>query len=242
MILFLLNQILLSIEYTLMNEPTIRTIQMKIVARIYLRVSTNEQDLQRQEQLIKQTEKQGFYIASVYREKISGATEWNQRPELSRLIRELQPNDIVIAESIDRLTRLEPNKALELIQAIQDKGAKIQVPEVFDFEAIMGFVGNSQGVFDPKFLMSDLFTALQNMFLKLAVTIAHDDYQKRRERQKQGIELAKQQGKFKGRQPNKGLHKAIIEQRKAGVSIAKTAKILNISQSTVNRVWKKYRQ
>lgn len=44
-----------------------------LLARIYLRVSTNEQDLQRQEKLIEDTKSKGFYIAAVYREKISGA-------------------------------------------------------------------------------------------------------------------------------------------------------------------------
>ena len=107
-----------------------------LTARIYMRVSTDHQDLQRQEKLIKDTQEKGFYVAAVYREKISGVTEWEQRPELFRLINDLQQNDIVVAESIDRLTRLEPKKALELINAIKSKGAKIQVPEVFDFDTI----------------------------------------------------------------------------------------------------------
>lgn len=211
-----------------------------IIARIYLRVSTDEQDLTRQEALIERIKTQGFYIAGVYKEKISGITEWKARPELSRLINDLQQNDVVIAESIDRLTRLEPNKALELINAIKDKGAKIQVPEVFDFDTILGAIGShSSTTFDPNFLMSDLFNALQNMFLKLAVSIAHDDYQKRRERQKQGIAIAKEQGRYKGRRANIELHQAIISKRKNGLSITKTAKELNTSISTVIRVWRK---
>lgn len=42
------------------------------VARIYMRVSTNEQDLERQEGIIDSTKAMGFYIAGVYREKASG--------------------------------------------------------------------------------------------------------------------------------------------------------------------------
>ena len=37
------------------------------------------------------------------------------------------------------------------------------------------------------------------MLLKLALQIAHDDYQDRRERQRQGVELAKVAGKYRGR-------------------------------------------
>ncbi|KAE9541376.1 recombinase family protein [Ursidibacter maritimus] len=212
-----------------------------LTARIYMRVSTDQQDLQRQEKLIEDTRTKGFYVAAVYREKISGVTEWEQRPELYRLIGDLQPNDIVVAESIDRLTRLEPKKALELIDAIRAKGAKIQVPEVFDFETISKDLGHSSENFDPGFLMSDLFIAMQNMFFKLAVSIAHDDYRKRKIRQHQGIELAKQQGRYRGRQPNVELHKSIIQHRKNGISITKTAKALNVSESTVQRVWRKFK-
>lgn len=205
-----------------------------------MRVSTDTQDLSRQNKLIEDTKAKGFYVASVYREKISGATEWQQRPELTRLINDLQKGDIVIAESIDRLTRLEPKKALELVDAIKQKGAKIQVPEIFDFSTLTAIQSDTNNNFDINFLTSDLFNALQNMFLKIAVAIAHDDYQKRRTRQKQGIEIAKKEGKYKGRQADKKLHDAIINQRKAGLSITKTAHLLNTSVSTVNRVWRKH--
>ncbi|MEE6076321.1 recombinase family protein [Avibacterium paragallinarum] len=210
-------------------------------ARIYMRVSTEEQDLQRQDKLIEDAKQKGFYVVAVYREKISGTTEWEKRPELARLIGDLQQNDVVIAESIDRLTRLEPKKALELIDAIQSKGAKIQVPEVFDMNTLSQSIGGQASVFDPHFLMSDLFSALQNMFFKLAVSVAYNDYQKRKERQHQGIALARKQRKYRGRQPNIELHNAIIEQRKNGTTIKKTAAILNTSESTVLRVWRKYK-
>lgn len=203
-----------------------------------MRVSTEEQDLQRQDKLIEDAKQKGFYVVAVYREKISGTTEWEKRPELARLIGDLQQNDVVIAESIDRLTRLEPKKALELIDAIQSKGAKIQVPEVFDMNTLSQSIGGQASVFDPHFLMSDLFSALQNMFFKLAVSVAYNDYQKRKERQHQGIALARKQRKYRGRQPNIELHNAIIEQRKNGTTIKKTAAILNTSESTVLRVWR----
>ncbi|MDH2924883.1 hypothetical protein A4A71_06030 [Nicoletella semolina] len=191
--------------------------------------------------MIEDAKQKGFYVVAVYREKISGTTEWEKRPELARLIGDLQQNDVVIAESIDRLTRLEPKKALELIDAIQSKGAKIQVPEVFDMNTLSQSIGGQASVFDPHFLMSDLFSALQNMFFKLAVSVAYNDYQKRKERQHQGIALARKQRKYRGRQPNIELHNAIIEQRKNGTTIKKTAAILNTSESTVLRVWRKYK-
>ena len=59
------------------------------VARIYLRVSTDEQDLTRQTEIEHSTREAGFYIAGVYREKASGARA--DRPELLRMIADLQP-------------------------------------------------------------------------------------------------------------------------------------------------------
>jgi DNA invertase Pin-like site-specific DNA recombinase len=43
------------------------------VARIYLRVSTDEQDLTRQAEIEQSARSAGYYIAGVYREKASGA-------------------------------------------------------------------------------------------------------------------------------------------------------------------------
>ncbi|MFY0076055.1 recombinase family protein, partial [Acinetobacter baumannii] len=44
------------------------------VARVYLRVSTDEQDLRRQEAVQHDARAAGYYVANVYREKGSGAT------------------------------------------------------------------------------------------------------------------------------------------------------------------------
>jgi DNA invertase Pin-like site-specific DNA recombinase len=74
------------------------------VARIYLRVSTDKQDLTRQEQIEHTTRSAGYYIAGVYREKASGARA--DRPELLRMISDLQPDEVVVAEKIDRISRL----------------------------------------------------------------------------------------------------------------------------------------
>ena len=57
------------------------------VARIYLRVSTEEQDLSRQAAIVDNTRAAGCYIAGIYREKASGARA--DRPELLRMIADL---------------------------------------------------------------------------------------------------------------------------------------------------------
>ncbi|MBO7073105.1 MAG: recombinase family protein, partial [Acetobacter sp.] len=104
------------------------------IARIYLRVSSEEQDLERQERLIDEARSAGYYIAGVYREKASGAC--SDRPELLRMIADLQSGDVVIAEKMDRLTRLPLPEAEKLIASIREKGARLSVPDVVDLSAL----------------------------------------------------------------------------------------------------------
>jgi DNA invertase Pin-like site-specific DNA recombinase len=56
-------------------------------ARVYLRVSTDEQDLTRQEAIVTGARAAGYYVAAVYREKASGARP--DRPELLRMVADL---------------------------------------------------------------------------------------------------------------------------------------------------------
>jgi DNA invertase Pin-like site-specific DNA recombinase len=78
-------------------------------------VSTDQQDLTRQQQIEEDARAAGFYIAGVYREKASGARA--DRPELLRLIADLQPGEAVISEKIDRISRLPLPEAEKLVEA-----------------------------------------------------------------------------------------------------------------------------
>src|SRR3954454_13782300 len=92
--------------------PILASSTMK-VARIYLRVSTDEQDLTRQAEIEHATRSAGYYIAGVYREKDYGARA--DRPELLRMIADLQPGDVVVAETIDRISGLTLCEAQKLV-------------------------------------------------------------------------------------------------------------------------------
>ena len=154
------------------------------VARVYLRVSTDAQDLERQEEIITTAKDAGYYVAGVYREKASGARA--DRPELLRMIADLQPGEVVIAERIDRISRLPIPEAEKLIASIQDKGARLAVPGIVD---LTDLADQAEGV------AKVVLESVQAMLLRLALQMARDDYQERRERQRQGIQLAKQAGK-----------------------------------------------
>ena len=75
------------------------------------------------------------------------------------------------------------------------------------------------------------------MLLRLALQMARDDYESRRERQRQGIALAKEKGLFKGRKANKKLQEQVIAFRSTGLSANKTAALVGCSRTHVSRIW-----
>jgi DNA invertase Pin-like site-specific DNA recombinase len=211
-----------SLERT-MAKPT-QPIQKS--ARVYLRVSTEAQDLERQEAIVLQAKASGYYVAGVYREKASGARA--DRPELLRMIADLQAGEVVIAERIDRISRLPLVDAEKLVHTIQAKGARLAVPGVLDLSEV---ATEAQGT--AKIVLE----AMQTMLLRMALQIAREEYETRRERQAQGIELAKSAGRYKGRKPNQAQHARIVALRLAGYSIQKTADMTETSTAQVKRVW-----
>ena len=200
------------------------------VARIYMRVSTDAQDLARQEAMVSTAKRAGFYVAGIYREKASGARP--DRVELLRMIDDLQPGEAVVAEKIDRISRLPLEDAEKLVASIRAKGAKLAVPGVIDLAEI---AAGTQGV------SRIVLESVQDMLLKLALQMARDDYEDRRERQRQGIALAKGAGRYTGRQPDFAMHQRILALKSGGNSIEKTAKLAGCSVSQVKRVCALYR-
>ena len=175
------------------------------IARIYLRVSTDEQDLTRQTEIEQSTRTAGYYVAGVYREKASGARA--DRPELLRMIADLQPGEVVVAEKIDRISRLPLAEAEKLVASIRSKGAKLAVPGLVDLSDL---AAETDGV------ARIVLESVQELLLKLALQMARDDYETRRERQSQGVRLAKAAGKYAGRVPDTVAHQRIVAHRAAG--------------------------
>lgn len=197
------------------------------VARIYLRVSTDEQDLTRQADIEHNTRQAGYYVAGVYREKASGARA--DRPELLRMIADLQTGEVVVAEKIDRISRLPLAEAEQLVASIRAKGARLAVPGLVDLSELASTTDAVTKI---------VLESVQELLLKLALQMARDDYETRRERQRQGVQLAKAADKYAGRAPDTATHQRIIALRRAGQTIKRTAELAGCSQSQVKRIWR----
>lgn len=81
----------------------------------YARVSTKGQDLAPQD-----AELTAAGCAKVFREKASGAR--TDRPELARVIRRLEPDDVLVVTRLDRLAR-STRDLLNVVKEISDRGA-----------------------------------------------------------------------------------------------------------------------
>src|SRR3954452_21090239 len=76
-----------------------------MLARLYLRASTDEQDASRARASIEAfAAERGLAVAGAYIENESGAKL--ARPELFRLIADSRPGDVLLIEQVDRLSRL----------------------------------------------------------------------------------------------------------------------------------------
>lgn len=200
------------------------------VARIYLRVSTDEQDLSRQAEIEHSTRAAGYYVAGVYREKASGARA--DRPELLRMIADLRPDEVVVAEKIDRISRLPLAEAEQLVASIRAQGARLAVPGLVDLSDL---AAGADGV--AKIVLE----SVQELLLKLALQMARDDYETRRERQRQGVQLVKVAGKYTGRKADLTTHQRIVALRGADHTIERTAELAGCSISQVKRIWALHR-
>lgn len=198
-----------------------------MLIRAYLRASTAEQDARRPlESLRRFSDDHGHPIAATYAENVSGATA--ERPELLRLLRDALPGDVLLVESIDRLSRLPAADWSRLKTAIADKGLRIVA---LDLPTSYQGMTSTADEFTSRML-----AAINSMLVDMMAAIARKDYEQRRERQAQGIEKAKADGKYQGRPVDVDLHKRVRELLAAGLGIRATARHAGCSTTTVMKI------
>ena len=97
----------------------------------YARVSTSDQNLDRQQDAL---QKHG--IDKLYCEKLSGTKK--SRPELDRLLKDLQEGDTVVIESLSRLGRSVKNLS-ELMEIFNEKNIRlVSLKETIDTTSSTG--------------------------------------------------------------------------------------------------------
>lgn len=143
----------------------------------YARISSLDQNIDRQIQVLKpQTTK-------IFTDKESGTSR--KRQGLKELLDYIRTDDIVVVTELDRLSRNNEHLT-EIMGIIQSKGATL---EVLNFPSLLGIKDDN------------LRKLLNNLILEIIKYQAQAERDRIRERQRQGIELAKKRGRYKGRKP-----------------------------------------
>ena len=199
--------------------------------RAYLRASTDSQDASRAKQsLIDFAAEHGHKIACFYMEYESGTKL--DRPELFRLLEDSHEGDALLIEGVDRLSRLSQEDWASLKTTIAAK--KVTVVSL-DLSTSHAALKATDGMDD---FTKGMIAAVNGMLLDMLAVVARKDYEDRRRRQTQGIEKAKANGEYKGRQVDQVLHARVKACIDSGNSLRKTATIVGCSLSTVQRVIK----
>lgn len=192
-----------------------------MTVRIYVRASTKDQDAKRAlADLIGFSQSYDDSYAE-YIENYSG-TKLN-RPALTKLLDDAQQGDILLVESVDRLSRLSQDDFGILKQRIKDKGLRLVVHDLPTTHTINdGMTG-------------EILAVVNNMLIDLLATMAKLDNDKRRERIKQG--LANSNYKPSGKAANTEKHKRIRElASQNNMTKDEIAKACGVGVATVYRV------
>ena len=139
----------------------------------YIRVSTAEQNIARQEVIMEQ-----LGVEKLYVDKISGKN--TNRPKLKEMLSFVRSGDAVFVESISRFAR-NTRDLLELVETLHGKGVE--------------FVSQKENI--------DTSTPTGRFMLTVFAAVAELERGYLLERQREGIINAKSQGKYKGRKPAK---------------------------------------
>lgn len=192
----------------------------------YLRASTSEQDATRAKASLEEFAKdKGLTNIAWFVENESGASL--QRPELFRLLDVAQSGDVLLIEQVDRLSRLSSSDWDKLRAIMSEKGIKVVALDL-PTSHIMTAQGDE--------FTSRMFTAINSMMLDMLAAVARKDYTDRRRRQGQGIEKAKQEGKFKGRQPDTDLRDKVLTLLGKGMTYTEIQKVTGAARSTISRI------
>ena len=135
----------------------------------YIRVSTYDQNPERQ--------LEGVTLDRVFTDKASGKDV--NRPQLETLMAFVRPGDTVVVHSMDRLAR-NLDDLRRMVQVLTQRGVHIQ----FIKEHLM-FTGED--------------SPMANLMLSVMGAFAEFERALIRERQREGIALAKQRGAYRGR-------------------------------------------
>jgi DNA invertase Pin-like site-specific DNA recombinase len=187
----------------------------------YIRVSTEEQNTGRQEVNAKD-------FSKTYTDKVSGSVKFTERKEAKKLIADIEAGLIseVHIASVDRIGR----SIIDLLTTV----------EFFNQKSIKLFVENI-GMYS---LIDNKPNPSFNMIVSVLGNVAEMERNNMLERQRQGIEIAKANGTYKGRLYGTRMtdeevlskYKIVVRELKNGESLRRASKIGGCSLGTAQKI------
>ena len=173
----------------------------------YIRVSTQEQNTIRQEVMMHE-----LGVDELYIDRASGKN--TDRPELKKMMEYVRRGDTVIVESISRFAR-NTRDLLELVEQLTDKGVE--------------FISRKEAI--------DTTTPTGKFMLTVFGAVAELEREYILQRQREGIEIAKQHGKYKGRKPieHPDFDEVVSRWKKGEITAVEARKRLGMSKATFYR-------
>ena len=178
----------------------------------YVRVSTVEQNEARQLEALEKHNIEKWYI-----EKVSGKD--TNRPKLQEMLDYVREGDTVYIHDFSRLAR-STKDLLEILEELTAKGVNL--------------VSNKENL--------DTSTATGKLMLTVIAAINEFERQNLLERQKEGIEIAKKEGKFKGGQVKQiddaAFNAAYEKYKNREINKTQFAAALKVSRPTLDKLLK----
>jgi DNA invertase Pin-like site-specific DNA recombinase len=175
----------------------------------YARVSTNGQDLSSQE-----AELRAAGCAKIFKEKVSGAK--TDRAELAKVIRRLEPGDVLVVSRLDRLAR-----------------------STRDLLNVLATIGERQAAFRSlRDAWADTTTPHGRLMLTVLGGLAEFERELIRVRTGEGRKRAKDRGVRFGRPSTLTAHQRqeALQRLAQGEAQADVARTFNVSQATISRL------
>ena len=192
--------------------------------RIYVRASTKDQNAERALADLIKFSKSYSKKNIAYIENYSGTKL--DRPQLTKLLNEAKQGDILLVESVDRLSRLSQDEFAILKQRIKDKGLRLVVADLPTTHT----VSNDS-------MTGEILKVVNDMLIDLLATMAKLDNDKRKERIKQGLALSGY--KPTGKKADTAKHNRILELASNGnMTKQEIANAVGVGVATVYRVLK----
>ena len=201
-------------------------------AIIWSRVSSKSQDNQRQVLNLKQVAiEKGWTIKRVFEETVSGTIKTTERKEFTKLLEYVIHNDIklILVSEISRIGRRVVD-ILSTVDTFHKKGIAIYVQQ-------FNMLSLQDGKENPMVMM----------LLQMLSIGAELENNQRKERQREGIEIAKLKNKYDGRKVGSVANKqkqltkyaSVVDLlKKSDLSVRKIASITKFSINTVLNVKK----